>query len=116
MIHDDVLTAIIQPSKDISPRYRTTLIETAEGKVYQGLIIYEAVDSLILQTGPSATLRLINKILSDDLSTRQVADIVKGRASAQESTKPAGRARLFISMATAPSTPTNSSPRSQAGL
>jgi putative heme-binding domain-containing protein len=58
---DDVLTAIIQPSKDISPRYRTTLIETAEGKVYQGLVIYDAVDSIILQTGPSATIRLVNK-------------------------------------------------------
>jgi len=43
--------------------------------------------------GSDATLRLINKILSDDLSTRQVADIVKGRASAQENTKPAGRQR-----------------------
>jgi ParB family chromosome partitioning protein len=43
--------------------------------------------------GADATLRLINKILSDDLSTRQVADIVKGRASAQESTKSAGRQR-----------------------
>jgi ParB family chromosome partitioning protein len=43
--------------------------------------------------GAEATLRLINKILSDDLSTRQVADIVKGRASAQESAKPAGRQR-----------------------
>ena len=43
--------------------------------------------------GADATLRLINKILSDDLSTRQVADIVKGRASAQESAKPAGRQR-----------------------
>jgi ParB family chromosome partitioning protein len=43
--------------------------------------------------GADATLRLINKIISDDLSTRQVADIVKGRASAQESTKPAGRQR-----------------------
>jgi ParB family chromosome partitioning protein len=43
--------------------------------------------------GADATLRLINKILSDDLSTRQVADIVRGRASAQESTKPAGRQR-----------------------
>ncbi|GAB7523354.1 ParB/RepB/Spo0J family partition protein [Paraburkholderia sp. 2C] len=43
--------------------------------------------------GTDATLRLINKILSDDLSTRQVADIVKGRASAQESAKPAGRQR-----------------------
>ncbi|MET3230942.1 UNVERIFIED_ORG: ParB family chromosome partitioning protein [Burkholderia sp. 1263] len=43
--------------------------------------------------GADATLRLINKILSDDLSTRQVADIVKGRATAQESSKPAGRQR-----------------------
>lgn len=43
--------------------------------------------------GADATLRLINKIVSDDLSTRQVADIVKGRASAQESSKPAGRQR-----------------------
>jgi ParB family transcriptional regulator, chromosome partitioning protein len=43
--------------------------------------------------GADATLRLINKIASDDLSTRQVADIVKGRATAQESPKPAGRQR-----------------------
>jgi ParB family transcriptional regulator, chromosome partitioning protein len=43
--------------------------------------------------GSDATLRLINKITSDDLSTRQVADIVKGRASAQEAPKPPGRQR-----------------------
>jgi len=43
--------------------------------------------------GAEATLRLINRILADDLSTRQVADIVKGRATAQESAKPAGRQR-----------------------
>jgi ParB family chromosome partitioning protein len=43
--------------------------------------------------GADATLRLINKIASDDLSTRQVADIVKGRASAQETPKPTGRQR-----------------------
>jgi len=43
--------------------------------------------------GSDATLRLINKITSDDLSTRQVADIVKGRASPQETPKAAGRQR-----------------------
>jgi putative heme-binding domain-containing protein len=58
---DDVFTAILQPSKDISPRYRTTVIETADGKSYQGMIIYEAVDSVLLQTGPSQTIRLVNK-------------------------------------------------------
>ncbi|POR45686.1 ParB family protein [Paraburkholderia eburnea] len=43
--------------------------------------------------GTDATLRLINRILADDLSTRQVADIVKGRATPQESPKPAARQR-----------------------
>lgn len=43
--------------------------------------------------GAESTLRLINKIASDDLSTRQVADIVKGRATAQETPKVAGRQR-----------------------
>jgi putative heme-binding domain-containing protein len=56
----DLFTAILQPSKDISPRYRTTLVGTADGKVYQGMVIYEAVDSLILQTGPATTVRIAN--------------------------------------------------------
>jgi putative heme-binding domain-containing protein len=68
---DDLLTAIIQPSKDISPRYRTTMVETAEGKFYQGLVIYEAVDSLILQTGPAVTVRLVNK----QISNRRLTDV-----------------------------------------
>jgi putative heme-binding domain-containing protein len=55
---DDLLTAIIQPSKDIAPRYRTVQIATTDGKTYQGLIVYEATDGLILQTGPAATVRL----------------------------------------------------------
>ena len=54
----DLLTAIVQPSKDVSPRYRTVQIVTTDGKVYQGLVVYEAVDGLILQTGPAATVRL----------------------------------------------------------
>ena len=43
--------------------------------------------------GVDSTLRLINRIISDDLSTRQVADIVKGRANPEESAKPATRQR-----------------------
>jgi ParB family transcriptional regulator, chromosome partitioning protein len=43
--------------------------------------------------GSDATLRLINKITADDLSTRQVADIVKGRASPHETAKPPARQR-----------------------
>jgi putative membrane-bound dehydrogenase-like protein len=66
----DLFTAIVQPSRDISPRYRTTMIETANGQVYQGLVIYEAVDSLILQTGPATTVRLTNQ----QIASRRVTD------------------------------------------
>ncbi len=55
---DDLFTAILQPSKDVSPRYRTTQLTTTRGQVHQGIIVYEAVDSIILQTGPATTIRL----------------------------------------------------------
>ena len=61
----DLFTAILQPSKDVSPRYRTTQISTGDGKTYQGIIVYEAVDSVLLQTGPATTLRLINKQIAE---------------------------------------------------
>ncbi|MCI0680973.1 MAG: c-type cytochrome [Gemmataceae bacterium] len=54
----DVLTAIVQPSRDVSARYQLTQVETRDGKVYQGVVIYDAVDSLILQTGATTTVRL----------------------------------------------------------
>jgi putative heme-binding domain-containing protein len=74
----------------VSPRYRTTQIATSAGKVYQGLIIYEAVDSVLLQTGPATTVRLTNPQirerrltstslmpagLLDKLSDRDIADL-----------------------------------------
>jgi putative heme-binding domain-containing protein len=86
----DLFTAILQPSKDVAPRYRTTLIATDDGKVYQGLIVYEAVDSVLLQTGPAQTIRLTDRQvrerrptalslmpagLLDKLSDRDLADL-----------------------------------------
>ncbi len=54
----DILTAILQPNRDVSPRYQTTLIETKNGQVYQGLVIYQAVDGTILQTDATTTIRI----------------------------------------------------------
>jgi putative heme-binding domain-containing protein len=54
----DLFTAIVQPSKDVSARYRTTLVTTHDGKTHQGLVVYEATDSLLLLTGPGSTVRL----------------------------------------------------------
>jgi putative heme-binding domain-containing protein len=55
---EDLFTAILQPSKDIAPRFQTTIVETHSGKIYQGIIVYEAVDSLILVTGPAQNVRI----------------------------------------------------------
>jgi putative heme-binding domain-containing protein len=85
----DLLTAVVQPSRDISPRYRTTLIETTEGKTYQGLIVYEAVDGVLLQTatGPvrvageqiasrrTSPLSLMPAGLLDNLPDHDIADL-----------------------------------------
>jgi putative heme-binding domain-containing protein len=54
----DLFTAIVQPSRDVPARYQVIVVETNDGKVYQGLVIYDAVDSLLLQTGPSTTARI----------------------------------------------------------
>jgi putative membrane-bound dehydrogenase-like protein len=86
----DLFTAILQPSRDVSARYQTILVETTDGKIFQGMVIYEAVDSLILQTGPATTIRLPGpRVLSrrpspislmpagllDNLSNRDIADL-----------------------------------------
>lgn len=88
---DDLLTAIIQPSRDVSQRYQTTLIETVAGTVYRGMIVYEAVDGVILQTGPDQTIRiagdqidfkrssplsLMPAGLLDKLSDQQIVDLL----------------------------------------
>jgi putative heme-binding domain-containing protein len=86
----DLFTAILQPSRDVSPRYQMALFETAEGKTFQGLIVYEAVDGVILQTGAATTVRLAGSQIAsrrsspvslmpagllDPLSDQEIADL-----------------------------------------
>lgn len=55
---DDLFTAILLPNRDVSPRYQTTLVQTTDGKVYTGLVIYNSVDGLTLRTGTNQTVRI----------------------------------------------------------
>jgi putative heme-binding domain-containing protein len=88
---DDLLTAIVQPSKDVSPRYRPTRITTTDGKAHMGMIVYEAVSGVMIQTGPDAVVRIAGdqiesqKLLEaslmpagllDKLTDREVADLL----------------------------------------
>ncbi len=65
---DDLFTAIVAPSLDVSPLYRTTLVETREGQIYSGMVAFESADGLILQTGATTTLR----IAAPDIASRHV--------------------------------------------
>ena len=88
---DDLLTSILQPNKDVSPRYRPTRIITTDGKSYLGMIVYEATSGVMLQTGPDAVVRIAGeqiesqKLLEtslmpagllDKLTDREIADLL----------------------------------------
>ncbi|HUY32952.1 MAG TPA: c-type cytochrome, partial [Pirellulales bacterium] len=62
---DDLYAAIVDPSRDVSPLYQTTLVVTRAGQVYHGLLVYDSADGLLLQTGPDVTVR----VTGDDILT-----------------------------------------------
>jgi putative heme-binding domain-containing protein len=82
----DLFTAILQSGRDVSPRYRATVIETAEGKLYQGLVIYEAADGVILQTGAATTVRLAG----DQIAARH-GHLANARGAARRPERPRDR-------------------------
>ncbi len=55
---NDLFTAIALPSRDVPARYQTTAVETQEGRVYSGLVIYQSVDGLILRNSTNQTIRI----------------------------------------------------------
>ena len=55
---NDLFTAIVLPSRDVSSRYQTTILETYQGKVYSGLVVYESVDGLLLRNATNQTFRI----------------------------------------------------------
>jgi putative membrane-bound dehydrogenase-like protein len=55
---DDLFTAIAIPSRDVSPRYQTTMVATKEGAVYTGLVVYESVDGMVLRNAANQTFRI----------------------------------------------------------
>ncbi len=87
----DLLTAIVAPNRDVSARYQTLTISTVQGKVYTGLIVYEAKDGLVLRDSSNNTFRieakdidvkqpsnlsLMPEGLLDKLTDQEVADLM----------------------------------------
>jgi putative heme-binding domain-containing protein len=55
---NDIFLAVAFPQRDVSPRYHTTLIQTVDGTVVSGIIVYESVDGLTLQNSSNETVRI----------------------------------------------------------
>jgi putative heme-binding domain-containing protein len=55
---EDLVAAIVDPSKDVSPLYQATQIVTGAGRIYHGLVVYESPDGTLLTTGPDTTIRI----------------------------------------------------------
>lgn len=64
---EDLVAALVDPSRDVSPLYRTTLVGTHDGNVYHGLVVYDSPEGLLLQTGPDTTIR----VTGEELAVRQ---------------------------------------------
>ncbi len=64
---NDVFIAIALPNRDVSTRYQTTLIETKQGKVHTGLIVYESAEGILLRNTTNQTLRIETR----DIETRR---------------------------------------------
>lgn len=55
---EDLFTAIVAPSRDVSNRYQTTVVTTKDGKSYSGLIVYESTDGFLLRNSSGQTFRI----------------------------------------------------------
>lgn len=59
---DDLLTAVLDPNRDVADRYRTVRFTTAD-QAFEGIVIYEATDGVILQTSADSTVRVPGKAI-----------------------------------------------------
>lgn len=55
---EDLFAAIVLPNKDIAAPYQTTQFQMRNGENLIGMVAFESADGILLQTGPTTTLRL----------------------------------------------------------
>lgn len=55
---EDLMNAVVFPSRDIAPPYRTTQFNLRNGETHTGIVAFESADGWIVQTGAGATVRI----------------------------------------------------------
>ncbi len=67
---DNLFTSILDPTRDVAPAYRVTVVETRDGRTHTGFVVFESAEGLIFQTGPTA----IERIPTADIEARRQTD------------------------------------------
>jgi putative heme-binding domain-containing protein len=70
----DLAEAIVDPSKVVSDQYKTTVVQTSEGKSYTGRIISVSPDSITLLTDPEDATKAV-AIKKADIEAQQLSPI-----------------------------------------
>ena len=68
---EDLFDAIIYPSRDVAPLYRSVAFRMRDGQTYTGLVAFESADGVIALTGPTTSVRLDDKEIVSRQSTDQ---------------------------------------------
>lgn len=56
--HEDLLREIADPNRNVAPQYHTTRLVTRDGKVYQGVLVYDSPEGTLIQTAGDTTTRI----------------------------------------------------------
>jgi putative membrane-bound dehydrogenase-like protein len=105
---EDLFAAIVDPNRDVSARYQTTIIQTRQGKTFSGLIAYESVDGLILRNATHQTFR----IETADIEERRQSPVSLMPAGLLKNLPPADYADLYAYLATLGREPSDIKPAS----
>jgi putative membrane-bound dehydrogenase-like protein len=68
---EDLFAAIIYPSRDVAPAYRTETFTLRDGQSYTGMVAFNSADGVILQTGTATTFRFAEA----DIASREQGNL-----------------------------------------
>lgn len=68
---EDLFTAIFEPSRDISDRYRALKVLTVDGEVLTGMSIYKATDGTTLMTPNGETVRINQRDIEEQSFSKE---------------------------------------------
>ncbi|HEY0981987.1 c-type cytochrome [Schlesneria sp.] len=70
----DLAESIIDPSKVVSDQYKTTIVETADGKTHTGRIVAATADSITILVDPEDSTKLVT-VKNSDIESQQLSDV-----------------------------------------